>query len=268
MLRRTVYNLRRLLGDWRFPLVLLLLFCTVLWDTTSTVRSMSYGRFLASYGEMSPDAVALACGLEGAYDSLDEVWEAFAARLDNAEYYFLCALCNPVLSTLLSGLFLSQWVTGLGIRRRHASELLLRGGTRRAVFFQLFLPALAAVLLVRWGVCLVCLALFPIRWQAFPVGYAVRAVRLWLLLTAAEASVYVFLAFAPHPSSAVAAALVWKIGGSLLPRELRFLPLNVKDLWKVSEGLSELRLAPWGALGVLLAALAGSWLLFRKRDLE
>jgi hypothetical protein len=273
MLRRTAFSLGRLLGDWRFLLTFLALIGLTCWDTTSIMtRSLRYPAFMELERWATPDSVARSYGLEGHFESLDEVWETMNRMPEHAEYLFLCALCNPSISVILSGLILSQWAAGRGIRGSCAAALLLRGASRAEIFARFWLAALGAILLVRWLVCALCLLTFPIRWELLPPGYGARALRLWLLFTAAEAGIYVFFAFALRPFAAVSTQLgLMILSMLLLPGGVRrYLPssaLGNKRLWRPEESLVPLTGPALAAGALLLLSLAGSWLAFRKKEL-
>ncbi len=274
MLRQTAYQLGRLLRDWRFLLTFLALIGLVYWDTASTMTySLYYPAFMKLERWNTPDGVALAYGLDGHYESLDEVWETMDRLPERAEYLFLCAFCNPSLGVILSGFILSQWAAGQGIRNGCASALRLRGASRPEVFAGFYLTALGAILLVRWLVCAFCLLTFPIRWELLPPGYGTRALRLWLLFTAAEAGTYVFFAFALGPFAAVSTHLGLMILAMLaLPGSVRrYLPSSAlanKKLWQHTEALAPLTGPAISAAVILLASLLGAWLVFRKKELR
>ncbi len=271
MLRRTLYLPRRLLGDWRFWLTLLLLFLFLLWEITGDMHTLGYNRFLSRYGWMDPARVAVSHALEGEFDSLEEVWAAWLGQPEAAEYYFLCACCNTALGNFLCSLILSLWVAGRGVRDRSASALRMAGCSRLGVFLRLWVPAHACILLILWGVFALCLRTFPIRWELLAAGYVRRVVCLWLLFTASEAAVYVFLALALGPFAAAGASLGVFFFPFLLPAALRrYFPgwaMADKKLWRPG-GLSQLRLPAVAAAVILILALLGAWLVFRRKELE
>ena len=271
MLRRTLYLPRRLLGDWRFGLALLLLFLFLLWEITDVMHTLGYSRFLSRYGREDPAGVAVSYALEGEFHSLEEVWAAWLTQPEAAEYYFLCACCNASLGNFLCGLILSLWVAGRGVRERSASALRMGGGSRLGVFLRLWVPAHACILLILWGVFALCLGTFPIRWELLAADYVRRAVRLWLLFTASEAAVYVFLAVALGPFAAAGASLGVFLCPFLLPSSLRcWFPgwaMADKKLWRPA-GLEQLRGPAVAAAMVLVLAFLGAWLAFRKKELE
>ncbi len=271
MLRRTLYLPRRLLGDWRFLLALLLLFLFLLWEITDVMHTLGYSRFLSHYDRLDPAAVAVSYALEGEFDSLEEVWAAWLAQPEAAEYYFLSACCNTSLGSFLGILVLSLWVAGRGVRERSASALRMAGCGRLGVFLRLWIPAHACILLVLWGVFALCLRTFPIRWELLAADYVRRAVRLWLLFTASEAAVYVFLAVALGPFAATGAGLGVFLFPFLLPSALRrYFPgwaMADKKLWRPG-GLTQLRPPAVVAAVVLVLALLGAWLVFRKKELH
>ena len=273
MLRRTAYSLHRLLGDWRFLLTFLALLGLIYWDTTSTMtRSLYYSAFIELERWNTPDGVALAYGLEGHYDSLDDVWETMKDMPEHGEYLFLCALCNPSLSVILAGLCFSLWAAGQGVRGPCAAVLRMRGASRPEVFAHFFLAALGAILLARWLVCAFCLLTVPIRWELLPPGYGARALPLWLLFTAAEAGIYIFFAFALRPFAAASTHLGLMILNMLLlpGRIRRYIPSSAlanKKLWMPEASLRPLRGPALAAGAILLLSLLGSWLVFRKKEL-
>ena len=273
MLRRTAFSLHRLLGDWRFLLTFLALLGLIYWDTASTMtRSLYYSAFMELERWDTPDGVALAYGLEGHYENLEDVWETMKAMPERAEFLFLCALCNPSLSVIIAGLCISLWAAGQGVRGPCAAMLRMRGASRREVFAHFFLAALGAVLLARWLVCAFCLLTFPIRWELLPTGYGAKALGLWLLFTAAEAGIYVFFAFALRPFAAASTHLCLMILNMLLlPGKVRrYLPssaLAAKKLWRPEASLGPLGGPALAAAAILLLSLLGSWLVFRKKEL-
>ena len=233
--------------------------------------SLGYSSFMSHYGREDPASVALSYGLEGRFGDLDEVWVAWLMQPEAAEYYFLCACCNDSLGSLVCCLTLALWVAGCGIRDRSASALRMEGGSRWGIFLRLWIPAIAFILLIRWGLFALCLRAFPIHWELLEGNYVRRAVHLWCLVTASEAAFYLFLTFALRPFAAAAASLgVFLLPLSLPPALRRYFPgwaMGDKKLWR-PEGLHGLK-GPAVAAGVLLlAAFLGAWLVFRKKELE
>ena len=267
----TGYALRRLFGDWRFLLLLPGLLLLLFSDAASSVNSMSYDRFIGVYRAISPDNVALAYGLEGHYETLDEVWAAFSVTAYASEYYFLCAFFNVDLSGFLCNFFLSLWIVWQSIRGRCASALIRHGDGRFAVFARLAVIALGMILLLRCLICAFCLRVFPIRWESLDPAYVRRVLGLWLLFLAAEASVYVCLSFALPPFAAFSAAVVFNLSPAFLPAYFRrFFPSFVttnKQLWRTDAASALLRPPAVAAAVVLGASLLGAWLVFRKKEL-
>ncbi len=268
----TGYALRHLFGGWRFPAQLLCLCLLLFSDAASTVNSMSYNRFNGVYNALPPDKVALAYGLEGHYETLEEVWDAFHRTADASEYYFLCAFFNSDLSGFLCSLSLCLWVVLQGVRGRCASALLQRGCSRFGVFARMAFPVMGMILLLRGLICAFCLYVFPLRWELLDIAVVHRVTGLWLLFIAGEASVYLFLSFALTPFAAVAAGLAFNLCPALLPPSLRrFLPSFVttnKQLWRSDAAPALLRGPAAAAAVILVLALTGAWLAFRKKELR
>lgn len=270
---RTRYTLRRILGDWKLYLLLALLLIAFYFGLVSGIGvQYRYRRFaeVARFANV-PNVAARQMGLEGDFDSMDQVWETYVDCLDRAEYYYLAALCGCSAAGTLGSVLLSFWLIGRGIQGRHASELLLRGAGRPAVFRQLLLPYLGASLLLRWGFFALCFAVMPIRTAHFPPAYFRETVGIWLLLSAADAAFFGFTAFALHPYIALGADLGAAALVLLLPASLRrLLPLAAlsdKSLWKLEAFPGPLYAAAIVGGALLLASVGGSWLTFRRRDL-
>ncbi len=271
-MRMTGYALRHLFGDWRFPALLLCLCLLLFSDAASTVNSMSYHRFMGVYNAISPDKVALAYGLEGHYETLDEVWDAFQRTADASEYYFLCALFNVNISGFLCNVSLALWVVRQGVHGRCASALLRHGCSRFGVFARLTFAAMGVILLLRCLICAFCLRVFPVRWELLDIAVVYRALGLWLLFLAGEASVYLCMAFALPPFAAVCAGVAFNLSPALLPPSFhRFLPSFVttnKQLWRSDSAPALLRGPAVAAAVILVLALTGAWLVFRKKELR
>lgn len=273
MMGRTRYTLRRILGDWKLYLLLALLLIAFYFGLVSSIGVQYRYRHFAEVARFAnvPNVAARQMGLEGDFDSMDQVWETYVDCLDRAEYYYLAALCGCSAAGTLGSVLLSFWLIGRGIQGRHASELLLRGAGRPAVFRQLLLPYLGASLLLRWGFFALCFAVMPIRTALFPPAYFRETVGIWLLLSAADAAFFGFTAFALHPYIALGADLGAAALVLLLPASLRrFLPLAAlsdKSLWKPEAFPGPLYAAAIVGGALLLASVGGSWLTFRRRDL-
>ena len=270
-MRLTGFSLRRLFGDWRFLLAFILLFFLCWWELAGGMRTtISFGAFMRAHSFVSADSLGQSLGLTGSYDTAEAMWEAFVNDPEIAQYYYLCALCNTSLAPFIANVLLSVWIIGYGIRKRAASEMLLRGGSRRAVFLQLLLPYLFCALLVRWGVAFGCFMSFPIRWEYIPPEYRRQTVSLWLLITAEDVCLSAFIAFAVGPFAAIGLNLC-RMLEVLLPaavrRALPFMAAGAKDLFKPENAPAALYPAAAVAAAVTAASLLGSWLVFRKKDL-
>ena len=271
-MRMTGYALRHLFGDWRFPALLLCLCLLLFSDAASTVNSMSYNRFIGVYNAISPDKVALAYGLEGHYETMDEVWDAFQGTDYASEYYFLCAFFNVNISGFLCNVSLALWVVWQGVRGRCASALLQHGCSRFGVFARLAFTALGVILLLRCLICAFCLRVFPIRWERLDIAVVRRVMGLWLLFMVGETSVYLCMSFALPPFAAVVAGIAFNLSPALLPPSFhRFLPSFVttnKQLWMSDSAPALLRGPALATAVILILALTGAWLAFRKKELR
>ena len=271
---RTRYTLRRILGDWRSYLLLALVLAAFYFGLVSRLDTQYRYRHFAEIARFAnvPGQAARQMGVEGRFDTMEQVWEAYVDSPDRAEYYYLALLCNASAAGTLASILFSFWIIGRSILGRHASELLLRGAGRPAAFCQLLFPYLGASLLLRWGFFALCFAVLPIRVGRFPPGYFPETALIWLLLSAADTAFFGFTAFAFHPYLALgadmgAAALALLLPGSLR-RLLPLAALNETGLWK-TEALPGLRQTAAIAAGVIfLASLFGAWLVFRGKDLN
>ena len=271
---RTRYTLRRILGDWRLYLLLALLLAAFYFGLVSRLGAQYRYRHFAEIARFAnvPAQAALQMGVEGQFDTMEQVWEAYVDAPDKAEYYYLALLCNASAAGTLASILFSFWIIGRSILGRHASELLLRGAGRPAAFCQLLFPYLGASLLLRWGFFALCFAVLPIRVGRFPPGYFPETALIWLLLSAADTAFFGFIAFAFHPYLALgvdmgAAVLVLLLPGSLR-RLLPMAALNETGMWKM-EALPGPRQAAAIVAGVIfLASLLGAWLAFRRKDLN
>ena len=274
MMGRTPYTLRRILGDWRFYLLLALLLGAFYFGLVGFIATPYRYRHFAEVARFAnaPDVAARQMGLEGQFDSMDQVWETYVDCPERAEYYYLAALCGCSAAGTLAAVLLSFWIIGRGIQGRHASELLLRGAGRPAAFRQLLCPYLGAALLLRWGFFALCFAVMPLRTAQLPPAYFRQTVGSWLLMAAADTAFFAFTAFALHPVLALGADLGAAALALLLPASLRrLLPLaalNEQSLWKPEIFPGPLDASAAAAAVLLLASLTGAWLAFRKKDLD
>lgn len=274
MMERTRYTLRHILGDWKLYLLLVLLLNAFYFGLVGGIGVNYRYRHFAEVARFAnaPNVAAKQMGLDGQFETMDQVWETYVDCLDCAENYYLAALCSCSAAGTLTSILLSFCIISRSIQARHASELLLRGAGRPAVFRQLLLPYLGASLLLRWGFFALCFAVMPIRTAHFPPAYFRETVGIWLLLSAADTAFFGFTAFAFYPYIALgvdlgAAALVL-----LLPASLRrLLPLSAlsdKSIWKLEAFPGPLHTAAVIAGTILLASLVGARLSFHKKDLD
>ncbi len=271
---RTRFGLRRILGDWRFYLLVALLLAAFYLGMVSGFSAQYRYRHFAEVARFAnvPSQAARQMGVEGQFDTMDQVWEAYVDCPDRAEYYYLSTLCNASAIGTLASILFSFWLIGRSIQGRHASELLLRGAGRPAAFCQLLAPYMGVSLLLRWGFFALCFAVMPIRVQHFPPDYLRDTVLTWLLLSAADTAFIGFTAFAFHPYITLgadlgAAALVLLLPGAVR-RALPLGALNDAGLGR-TEALPGPRQTAAVAAGVtLLASLLGAWLAFRRKDLS
>lgn len=272
-MNRTGVTLRRILGDWRLYLAFALL-TGLLWLglTFNMKAGYRYKTFLTLASEaVHPNQIARSLGLEGQYETVEQVWETYVDDPDRAEYYTLAILCNASFTGTLAAVFFSFWLVARSIDGGHASALLLRGASRAAVFRQLLCPCLGLTLLFRWGFFALCFAVMPVHTEYFPAPYLRGVVPVWLLLSAADTAFFSVAAFALPPAAAGAADMGAAALVLCLPRELgRLAPLTAltdKALWKPSAFPGVLIAAAVAGGAVLLASLAAAWLLFRRREL-
>ena len=271
-MRQTRFQLGRLLGDWRFLLALGALFGLLWWETVGNMpNTFSYSAFRQVHSQASLDDMALSMGVDGEYDRVEELWEAFVDDPDTAQYYYLCTLCNLFFSPLMVNTLLAVWIIGYGIQGRSVSAMVLRGGSRLGAFLRLLLPYLLLALLLRWGVAFLSLSSFPIRWIYIPPDYRRQTIRLWLLMTASDVCITGFVAFAVGPFAAVGLNLC-RIPLLLIlgpaRRVLPFAALSSKELWMPEN--TPASLVPAAAVAAILLALSllGSWLIFRHKELR
>ncbi len=274
MMGRTRFGLRRILGDWRFYLLVALLLAAFYLGMVSGFSAQYRYRHFAEVARFAnvPSQAARQMGVEGQFDTMDQVWEAYVDCPDRAEYYYLSTLCNASAIGTLASILFSFWLIGRSIQGRHASELLLRGAGRPAAFCQLLAPYMGVSLLLRWGFFALCFAVMPIRVQHFPPDYLRDTVLTWLLLSAADTAFIGFTAFAFHPYIAPGADLGTAALVLLLPKSIqRLLPLaalNDKSLWKPDAFPGPLYTAALVGSVILLASLTGAWLFFRRKELD
>ncbi len=271
-MRQTRFQLGRLLGDWRFLLAFGALFGLLWWETVGNMpNTFSYSAFRRVHSQANLDDMALSMGVDGEYDRVEELWEAFVDDPDTAQYYYLCTLCNLFFSPLMVNTLLAVWIIGYGIQGRSVSAMVLRGGSRLGAFLRLLLPYLLLALLLRWGVAFLSLSSFPIRWIYIPPDYLLQTIRLWLLMTASDVCLTGFVAFAVGSFAAVGLnlcriPLLLMLGPAR--RVLPFAALSSKELWKPEN--TPASLVPAAAVAAVLLALSllGSWLVFRKKELK
>lgn len=273
-MKQTRYHLGSLLGDWRFLLAIAMLFGLLWWETVGNMpNTFSYSAFMRVHSQvgLGLEKMGESLGVDGSYDRVEDLWEAFVDDPIVAQYYYLSTLCNLVFAPLAVNALLSIWIIGQGIRGRSVSAMLLRGASRTGVFLRLLLPYLLLALLLRWGVAFCCFRFFPIRWGYFPPDYRGWTLRFWLLFTAAEACLSGFIAFAVGPLAAVGLNLS-QIPLLLVLRPVRrLIPMSAlgdKELWKPGSDPAALIPAAVVAAVLILASLLGSWLVFRKKDLR
>ncbi len=274
MMGRTRYSLRRILGDWRFYLLAALLLAAFYFGMVSGFSTQYRYRHFAEVARFAnvPGQAARQMGVEGQFDTMEQVWEAYVDCPERAEYYYLSALCNVSAAGTLAAVLFSFWLIGRSILGRHASELLLRGAGRPAAFCQLLFPYLGTTLLLRWGFFALCFAVMPIRVRHFPPDYLRDTTVIWLLLSAADTAFFGFTAFAFHPYIAMGADLGAAALALLLPASLRRLmplaALSDRSLWKPEAFPGPLYTAAIVGGAILLASAAGAWLAFRRKDLS
>ena len=86
-----------------------------------------------------------------------------------------------------------------------------------------------------------------------------------------ETCVFALPAFAFSPLAAVGADLGLALVMAFSPSAKLFFPLGItgsKDLWRVETGFGTLEKAAVAAAVVLVLALTGAWLVFRKKELR
>ena len=278
MLRLVFVRLRRLLGDWRFLLALVGLAFYIHWEITGPMIDSNASKFLRRYDSVyyagsSPRIVAHNLGLDeygpDGFETMYDVWEAYKqGSPTRTEFHFLGAICNGGLSQVLAYILLSVWIIGSG---RGASAMLMRGHRRFAVFLASFLVYFLLTMLLLAGVMWVELATLPIGFCFLPEGFAEKSIRLWLLFIAMETCVFALPAFAFSPFAAVGVDLGLALVMAFSPSAKLFFPLGItgsKDLWRVETGFGTLEKAAVAAAVVLVLALLGAWLAFRKKELR
>ena len=274
MMSRTGATLRRILGDWRLYLLLAALLF-LFWAVQQMGIPANY-RHDVFEGKIArqavhPNQAARSLGLEGQFETMEQVWDAFVDDPERAEYFYLMALLADFLPGLLTNLLLSFWLIGRNLQRRQASALLLHGAGRGAAFRQLIFSYLGLALLLRWGFFAIDLLCLPIHAEYFPPGYVRVSVLRWLLVTGADAAFFAVAAFALPPLAALGADFGAAAALMLLPGPLRrLLPLGAltdASLWRPSDHSGSLPAAVCAG-AVLIASLLASWLLFRKKDLR
>ncbi len=275
MMSRTGVTLRRILGDRRLYLLLAVLL--FLFWAGQRMGMPAYYRHDVFEGKIArqavhPNQAARSLGVEGQFETMEQVWEAFVDDPERAEYYYQAALLFPFFPGLLADFLLSFWLIGRSLQRRQASALLLHGAGRGAAFRQLIFPYLGAALLLRWGFFALDFLCLPIHAEHFPPGYLRASVLFWLLATGADAAFFAVPTFALPPMAALGADFGAAAALLLLPRPLRrLLPLGAlsdASLWKPSAFSESLPAAAVCTGAVLIASLLASWLLFRKKDLD
>ena len=272
-MKRTSVTLRRILGDKRlyliFALLLGLLWLSLVFNMRANYR---YKTFLDLASQAAhPNQAARSLGLEGQYETMEQVWEAYVDDPGRAEYYLLTILCNASFAGTMTAILFSLWFVARGIAGRQASQLMLRGASRAAVFRQLLCPCLGFALLFRWGFFALCFAVMPVHTEYFPGDHLRIAVGCWLLLSAADTAFFSIVAFALPPAAAAAADMGAAALILCLPRARRRLaPLTVlieKSVWKPEVFPGALPVAAVAGGAVLALSLLAAWLLFRKREL-
>ncbi len=193
MMSRTGVTLRRILGDRRLYLLLAVLL--FLFWAGQRMGMPAYYRHDVFEGKIArqavhPNQAARSLGVEGQFETMEQVWEAFVDDPERAEYYYQAALLFPFFPGLLADFLLSFWLIGRSLQRRQASALLLHGAGRGAAFRQLIFPYLGAALLLRWGFFALDFLCLPIHAEHFPPGYLRASVLFWLLATGADATFF------------------------------------------------------------------------------
>ena len=275
MMSRTSVTLRRTLGDRRLYLLLAVLLF-LFWASQRMGMAANYRRDVfegkIARQAVHPNHAARSLGVEGQFETMEQVWDAFVDDPERAEYYYHAALLFPFFPGLLANFLLSFWLIGRGLQRRQASALLLHGAGRGAAFRQTLFPYLGVALLLRWGFFALDLIFLPIHAEHFPPGFIRTTVLTWLLVTGADAAFFAVPAFALPPMAALGADFGAAAAMLLLPQPLRrLLPLGAlcdASLWKPSAFSESLPTAAVCAGAVLTISLLASWLLFRKKDLD
>ena len=275
MMPRTGVTLRRILGDRRLYLLLAVLIF-LFWASQRMGMAANYRHdvfeTMIARQAAHPNQAARSLGVEGQFETMEQVWDAFVDDPERAEYYYRMALLSPFFPGLLANFLLSFWLIGRSLERRQASLLLLHGAGRGAAFRQLLFPYLGGALLLRWGFFALDFLCLPIHAEYFPPGYLRTTVLTCLLMTGADAAFFAVLAFALPPAAALGADLGAAAALLLLPRPLRgLLPLGAlcdESLWTPSAFSESLPAAAVCAGAVLIVSLLASWLLFRKKDLD
>ena len=272
-MKRTGVTLCRILGDKRlyliFALLLGLLWLSLVFDMRANYR---YKTFLDLAGQaVHPNQAARSLGMEGQFETMEQVWETYVDNPARAEYYLLTILCNASFAGTLTAILFSLWFIARGIAGRQASLLMLRGASRAAVFRQLLCPCLGLALLFRWGFFALCFAVMPVHTEYFSGDYLRGAAACWLLLSAADAAFFSIAAFALPPATAAAADMGAAALILCLPRALRRLaPLAAlidRSFWRPEAFPGALPAAAVAGGAVLVLSLLAAWLLFRKREL-
>ncbi len=272
-MRRTQYTLRHYFRDWRIYLLLLLLFGLFALGLVAGIdKEYRYRTFYEKARfAIQPDFAAGYLGLEGDFESFEQVWATYIDSPELAEYYYLSALCNASFAGTITSILLSFWIIGRGIQGRHASELVIRGASRGAAYRQLLCPYYFITLLLRWGFFALCFAILSIHTEYFPPGYFQSTVLCWLLLAAADTAFFGFTASAFNPLLAMGIDMGITALGIALPKALRKLipiaMLNEKTLW-TSDSFSGSFFAAVISSGViLLVSLAAGRIAFQRKTL-
>lgn len=271
-MRRTRCTFRHLFFDWRSHLILALLFGLIALSLTIGIsKEYRYRNFYEKARfAIQPDYAAGYLGLEGDFESFEQVWATYVDSPNLAEYYYLSALCNASLAGTLASILLSFWIIGRCIQERYAAELVMHGASRGAAFLQLFFPYFFANIILRWGFFALCFAIMPIHTEYFSSDYFQVSVLCWLLLSAADTAFFAFTAFAFHPFIAIGADLGVAALVLILPNVLRHLmplsALNDKSLWMPEAFPGSLYTVAIVGGVLLLSSVCGSFLTFRNRD--
>ena len=277
MLRLTRYRLKT---EWlRFLLGLFFASAfMVMAGFFMTPQAGNLAQFVAKYGDLSPEQMAVALDLDVSElkPALEENFQLVVRKYRGLLYYnmvdgtdFLAAL---PLSVALSVLF----ITG-PIRKKRLGPPLAAGCGRFRLFLSLTLAYYAAVLLVWLIAGRILLALYSVRWSPEEAEFF-RTTRLgWLLAFLFRAAILYLLSFLlvrPLP------AALTGIGICLLLRWVKsavpVIPMNIVPpgpfsngpTWDPGADLSAVVTGNWIALGVCILSILIAWLAFRKRSLE